>query len=140
MSAVPLRTQFYIDARSAASYADLRLGDEVPDATGSARRELHIDDRHGHRRVSESVPRLLLFPTIVDQESSAVVPLDGVSALRRLLAASGPQIFDRAHMAGHLTALRAIVQQSVAYHLHAGRDLLRDPSRVLELIPGRGQL
>ena len=135
MSVVALRTQFYVDASAAPSYVDLRLGHEVDDAAGSMRRELHIDDRHGDRRVAEAAPRVLLFPRIVDAEASAIGALDHVAALRNLLSASGPQLFDRMHMSEHLAALRSIVGQCVSYGLEAGRDLHRNPARVLELIP-----
>jgi hypothetical protein len=137
LSAVSLRTQFYVDADAASSYADLRVGHAVADTTGGLRRQLHIDDHHAHHRVSGSVPKLLLFPTIVDEDSSTVIPLDAVSTLSALLAASGPQLFDRLHMAQHLAALRSLLRQAVAYRLDAGRDLHRRPDRLVELIPCR---
>jgi hypothetical protein len=136
VSAVPLRTEFSIDADAAFAYADLRLGPEVPDAGGGLRRRVHIEDRYPHSRVDESVPTLLLFPSIVDADASALSPLGGIAAIGRLLAASGPQLFDRACMPDHVTTLRAVVRQSAAYTLEAGRDLHRHPERLLQLVAG----
>ena len=139
VTALPLRKQFYVDADAASTYADMRLGAVAPDATGDMRREVHLDDCYGHLRAAQAMPVVLVFPTIVDTEHSAAVPLDEATALYRLLAASGPQLFDRAHMNTHLATLRAVVRQSASYRVDAGRDLSRHPARVLELIPGGGR-
>ena len=74
--ALALRTQFYVDGSAASSYRDLRLGRETVDAAGGVRRQLHIDDHYADRRVAESRPRLLLFPTIVSADRSTVVRLE----------------------------------------------------------------
>jgi hypothetical protein len=94
IAARPLRRSFYIDASDAAAYGGLRLGAETPDAAGGLRREVFIDERYANRRIDAMTPRMLLFPTIVDAARSAMTTMDSVSALRHLLAASGPQLFD----------------------------------------------
>jgi hypothetical protein len=134
-----LRTSFYIDADVATSYGDMRLGNEIADATGGRRRRVHVDDRYAHRRAPETVPHVLLFPAIVEAERSTIVRLEPASALRQLLAESGPQLFDRRHMDAHLTTLGDLLRQSAAYRLNAGRDLHRRPDRVLDLIPCEGR-
>ncbi|HEX5108071.1 MAG TPA: hypothetical protein VFV95_06475 [Vicinamibacterales bacterium] len=132
--ALTLRTQFYVDGAAASSYEDMRLGRETVDAAGGVRRQLHIDERYADRRVAESRPRLVLFPTIVDAERSTIVRLDVASTVQRLLNASGPQLFDRACMTRHLAVLGCLARQADAYRLDAGRDLHRQPAAVLDLI------
>ena len=75
------------------------------------------------------------LPTIVNAQQSTAVRLDAASAVQRLLAASGPQLFDRLHMTEHMALLRCLVRQAHAYRLDAGRDLHREPAGVLDLIP-----
>ena len=59
--------------------------------------------------------------------TARLLRLAPVHALRRLLAGSGPQLFDRATMPRHLEVLKRLIQQSAAYELRAGIDLYHDP-------------
>jgi hypothetical protein len=77
---------------------------------------------------------VLLFPRIVAAAHSTVCPLDRPQALGYLLAHSGPHLFDRHTMASHLETLKNLVQQSVPYELHAGRDLYAHPERLVYLL------
>jgi hypothetical protein len=133
--ALTLRSQFYVDGDAASSYTGLRLGPETVDAAGGVRRQLHIDEHYADRRVAESRPSLLLFPTVVNADRSSVTKLDEASSVQRLLTASGPQLFERSHMTEHMALLGRLVGQADAYRLHAGRDLHRQPAAVLDLIP-----
>jgi hypothetical protein len=137
IQARPLRRSFYVDASDAAAYEGLRLGPETPDAAGGLRREVFIDERYANRRIDAMTPRLLLLPTIVDAACSEMATMDAVSALRHLLAASGPQLFDNAGMADHLDVLRSLSGQCAILRLSAGRDLHRNASAVAGLIPSQ---
>jgi hypothetical protein len=132
---LPLLTLFYVDGGAAASYPDLRLGGETDDGAGGVRRQLHIDDQYAHRRAAESRPSVLIFPAIVDAGRSSISRLDDVSAVARLLPASGPQLFDATDMPQHLEILRSLVTQSTAFRLDAGRDLHERPAILQELMP-----
>ena len=77
---------------------------------------------------------MLVFPAIADAERSNIIQMDDVSAFGQLLSASGPQLFDTTDTAPHFEVLRSLVSQSVAYGLHAGRDLLARPAILEELI------
>jgi hypothetical protein len=132
--ALSLRRAFYVDASAARAYTDLRLGLAVPDAAGGLRRRLYVEDRYPQRLVAECVPRLLLFPTIVDTECSTLVGLAPVDAINHLLAASGPQLFDRHHMTEHMHVLSTTVRQAPAFQLSAGGDLHSHPHRLASLL------
>ena len=97
---------------------------------------LHIDERYAGRRVAEVQPSVLLFPTITHGARSDATRLDAVQATGHLLTASGPQLFDRAHMGRHLTVLRALVGQAAAFRVRARGDALADPAGVLDRIEG----
>ena len=77
---------------------------------------------------------MLLFARIVPSAQSALRPLDHLSALKYLLAQSGPQLFDRHTMAPHLEVLKRLVQQAASYELHAGLDLYQQPGLLGHLL------
>jgi HPr serine kinase-like protein len=134
VEAYALRKPFYVNANVAARYADLPLGEEVPDTTGERRRRVHIAQAFPGQAVSTSRPQVVLFPRIVPQPHSTLQPLERLSAFRDLLAQSGPQLFDRRTMGQHLDVLKGLVQQTATYTLWAGRDLYQQPGRLLHLL------
>ena len=96
---------------------------------GGWKRRVRLEEAYPGQQVAECLPRGLLFPRIVPSAHSTVRPLDHLSALKYLLAQSGPQLFDRHTMAPHLEVLKRLVQQAASYELHAGRDLYQQPVR-----------
>jgi hypothetical protein len=134
VEALALRKQVYIDADAAAQYADLPLGEEVPDRAGRWRRRVRVEEAYPSQHLSRSLPRLLLWSHIVPQTRSGLRPLDRLSALQRLLTQSGPQLFDRSTMAAHLKILKGLLQQTTTYELQAGLDLYHDPLTLMHLL------
>jgi hypothetical protein len=128
------RRSFYIDALRSPDYADLSLGQEVPDSNGGRRRRVGIDDVYPEQYVPRCFPRVVMFPQIKRREQSALKPVDSVSALQILLAQSAPQLFDRSTMSGHLEVLKRLLQQTEVYELHAGTDLYRQPAKLVDLL------
>jgi hypothetical protein len=55
-----------------------------------------------------------------------------------LLEASGRQTFDRSTMASQFAVLKGLLRQAASYELQAGRDLHRDPSRLISLLKPSG--
>jgi hypothetical protein len=134
IKALAFRRHSYINADAAADYSDLPLGEEVPDTSGRRRRMVRIEDAYPGQYVPGCIPRVLLFSRITPHAQSALLPLDRISALRILLAQSGPQLFDRDTMPKQMEGLRKLVYQSAAYELRAGPDLYRDPTRLVQLL------
>ncbi len=132
--ALALRKHFYIDADAARSVVELPLGEEVPDSTGRLRRRVCLEETCAERYAPACFPQVLLFSHIVPQAQSSLVPLDQVDALRRLLPASGPQLFERKWMNPHLEVLKRLIQQTASYELQAGLDLYRDPTTLVRLL------
>lgn len=72
-------------------------------------------------------PRFLLFAEVVPSATSSLALIEKNETLKRLLEASQLLMFDAAQAAGQLAALNALVQQTHAYRLYAGRDVLESP-------------
>ena len=134
VSALALREHFYIDSHAAPAHGDLTLGREVTDSGGGRRRRVYLDRAYAGQKTSACVPDVLLFTRIVPQERSELLAVDQVTALKRLLDASGEQLFDRLRMPRHLDVLRGLVTQTRCYEFRAGRDLRGDASRAAHLL------
>jgi hypothetical protein len=142
VEALGLRKHCYVNANAAEAYADLPVGEEVPDSARGRRRRVCIEAAFPNRVLSSYLPQVLLFPRIVPHPSSALVPVERRSALGHLLAQSGPKLFDRGTMPEHLKVLTRLVQQTSSYELRAGLDLYHDPLRLVRLlreVEGEGQ-
>jgi hypothetical protein len=128
------RKPCYVDARTAARYAELPCGKEEPETDGRWKRRVRLEEVYPGQQVAACLPRVLLFARIVPSAQSALRPLDHLSALKYLLAQSGPQLFDRHTMAPHLEVLKRLGRQAASYTLHAGRDLAQQPGRLGHLL------
>jgi hypothetical protein len=134
VAALALRQHCYVDTSALATYTDLPWGEEVPDRLGRYRRQLRLADAYPDRLISQCLPQVLLFACIVPATESTVRHLDRPSALKQLLAQSGPQLFDHRSMAQHLEVLKCLVQQTTTYELLAGGDLHQQPGLLAHLL------
>ena len=134
VEALACRRSFYIDAARSHDYSDLSLGEEKPDSNGGQRRTIGIDEAYPDQYVPRCLPRVVIFPQIKRQDQSTLKPSASVRALGFLLAQSAPQLFDRRTMASHLEILKGLLQQTETYELNAGRDLYREPAKLIDLI------
>jgi hypothetical protein len=139
--ALGLRAHLYIDAQAAPIHDDVALGKEIADGTGGRRRRVYLDAEYVDRKVRACVPRVLVFARITGLDHTEVRPVDSVTALKSLLDASGPQLWNARTMGSHLTTLTDLVRQAPAYELRAGLDAYRDSSVLLQrletMAPGR---
>ena len=134
IEALALRKHFFVDSDAQTAYADLPLGDEVPDTCGRPRRRLHVEAAFQGQFLARSTPRALIFPRIVPNAHSRLAGVTSATALNNLLAQSGPQLFDRATMSGHLETLAALVKQADVFELASGSDLHREPGALEGLL------
>lgn len=134
VEALACRRSFYVDAVRSSKYSDLLLGEEVPDSNGGRRRKLSIEATYPGEHISRCIPRLVIFPQIKRFGRSTLKLMDPICALRVLLAQSAPQLFDRSTMISQLEMLKRVIQQTETYELNAGRDLYREPAKLVVLI------
>lgn len=139
VAALAFRKPCYVDARAVTASTALPLGEEVPDRWGRPRRLLRLADAYPAQAIASCRPQGLLFARIVPEAHSTIRPLDGPSALKHLLAQSGPQLFDRRSMAQHLDLLKRLVQQTTSCELLAGKDLYQQPARLGPLLDEAGE-
>lgn len=137
IAARTLRRPFSLET-SRVGQAEMPLGDAMSSHAGHGKRRFDVDAVFPNRRLPYCLPRILLFPRIVDRPSSALRPLDHARALQPLLAQSGPQLFDRVTMPHHLELLKQLMRQTEMYELCAGRDLYQDPGQLEALLDGEG--
>jgi hypothetical protein len=134
VAALAWRKHVSVDAAAAGAYADLPLGDEAADSTGGRKRRVEIEEVYPGQLVASCLPRVLLFSRVMPHAPSAVMPLDRPTALKQLLAQSGPPLFDHATMAQHFELLTRLLQQATPYELSAGLDIYQKPGRLLQLL------
>lgn len=130
VEAVPLRRDFCVDPDAealfprAAGHWDPHLGDP-------RKRRLRVRDLHPDRVALRCVPRTVLFPRIVPEPTSRLVPIGRKAVLLGLLQHTGaPAWLDAAAAAAHLRDLGALAGQVQGFDLLAGRDLRDDPAAV----------
>jgi len=134
VEALGCRQPVYVHAEAAPRYAELPLGEEVPDRAGGWKRRVGIETAFPAQQVAGCRPRVLLFSHIVPRPQSVLRPVDGPTALGQLLTHSGPQLFDRATMPPHLDVLQRLLEQTTSYELQAGRDLYEEPRTLVRLL------
>lgn len=139
VEALAFRKNFYVDADTASNYDDLPLGDEMADSYGGTKRRLHIDRAYPAQYREQCIPQVLLFSRVAGAPESSLIACDPVSALKNLLAQSGPQLFDRNTMGRQIDLLSSLVRQCACYELSAGLDLYHDPGILVQLLARTGQ-
>ncbi len=97
------------------------------------KRRIEMREKYPDQFVPAFVPQVILYPEITPQPKSALRCLAAAAALHRLLEQSGPQFADDAARR-HMDVLGGLVQQCAHYELHAGRDLYRNPDKLVALL------
>ncbi len=140
--AVGFRHKLAIDPVHGERWPALATHWEAPQTEGESKRFVDLDRVFPGSRISWLRPDVLLFCRIVPQDTIRVKAIAPAAALVRLLPQSASLAFNRRSAKAQLDILRALVDQTVPYELHAGRDLLRRPDRLAELLadlpPGMG--
>ncbi len=132
--AVGFRHKVAIDPAHGERWPELTTHWEAPQTPGESKRFVDLDRVDPGCRISWLRPDVLLFCRIVPQDTSRVKAIAPAAALVRLLPQSASLAFNRRSVKAQLDTLRALVDQTVPYELYAGRDLLRRPDRLAELL------
>jgi hypothetical protein len=85
-------------------------------------------------RVEETVPRVIVIPSIVDRDESSITDVKPAEALIELLSQSSFLTFDRKATSAYMAVLKHLVSSCRCIALAGGRDLRDDPSRVIQLL------
>lgn len=90
-------------------------------------------DVFSSRRVSQVVPRWLLFTSISGQQETRVAELSQAETMTRLIRACPWATYDTSIAGANLDLLSRLARQVKAFALAAGKDLL-EPARAAELM------
>jgi len=134
VKAYGLRRGFSCTEQTATAFPMLALAQTGP-KLNREKTLLDLETSYPERFVSHCIPRILLFPQIVQTTSSRLVPLDATQTMLALLGQPRTGILvDPPTVRGHLDLLKALVQQAHGYQIALGSDVLDQPVRVSELL------
>jgi len=135
VQAYAFRRNFCVDPDATAHFPELGDHDWPPSLSDPQKWQVDVDRLHPGQFVPVCTPRVLVLPEIVDAPESRVEPVDAKVALAQLVdqgalfLTPSPDVARR-----HLDVLAQLVNQSRAYRLHAGRDLLHTPRTLHALL------
>ena len=133
IGALALRRPFSV-VRGASVHMDRPPGPASQQPPGARKRRVDVQSAYPAQHRSECRPATLVFPRIVGDARSTLRPLPRITALGRLLAQSGHELFDRPSMPRHVELLGRLVRQAAGYELCAGGDLHRRPAMLADLL------
>ncbi len=84
-------------------------------------------------RRSQTIPSLLLFTRFAGEQKTELTKLTQVETMTRLIRSCPWATYDTSIAGDNLEVLSALVRQTIAFDLFAGRDLL-EPGRASELL------
>lgn len=99
---------------------------------GAKKWQITTQDIYGSTPVRQCPPVVLVFPQIVQQDKSELVPMDEGQALRELV----PNVLltDPASSQKHLNVIGDLVKTCDCYRLHTGKDLEAVPALLRPLL------
>lgn len=139
INAWPVRRCFAITPETFAASSFLQTRDSLNYLRGERPNSKHDKRRpnvqHEKRRLlphdvfdsgfqQKTVPRTLFFSEITGEDRTRVLPLSAGETMVRLIRMSPWSCYDRTTAPAHLSVLSALVKQTTAYSLLAGKDLL----------------
>lgn len=133
--AYSFRRHFCVNPDLASHFPELRESEWPPALSDPAKWKVDVEQVYPGQFMATCTPRLIVLPDLVDAPKSRVEPVDPKPVLERLISqgafflAPNSDVADR-----HLAALRALIDQSRTYRLHAGRDVLEEPRTLHALL------
>lgn len=128
-----LRAHFSLDPEAEALFDGLAAGREAS-LLKDDKWAVNVEAVFPDRRAEACTPHALVFPQIEDIGESRLESLAAADAFGLLLVQSSLAQVKLDHTERHLAALGRLVGQTPVYRLHAGRDVLDEPSRVHALM------
>lgn len=127
-----LRRDFALDPDAADLFPDLPKYSE-PLFTDPNKWRVAIDEMFPGQRAKHCIPKVLLFPMLVERGESEFIPLKPREALLQLMnqssfLAATPEVASQ-----HLEVLRTLVEQACSYRLLAGNDIKNDGTALKNL-------
>jgi len=129
------RRNFCVDSDATTLFPELGRRDWPASLSDATKWQVDIDTLFPGQYVPTAVPRVLILPEIAGESKSRVEPVDAKTVLGQLIDQGALFLTpDPAVARRQLSIFRRLIQQSQAYRMHAGRDLLDKPRRTHELL------
>lgn len=110
------------------------LKEHIYDVPFNEKKHIDIQKIYPNQFVQYSTPNTVIFPQIVDEPTTRLVPTTHINALTNLLQQS-PYIFlPHRFKQLHLDVLKDLIKQSDCYLLLSGKDLLNNPGKLSKII------
>lgn len=104
------------------------------DSLDESKRLISMEQSFPGQAVSRSIPRVIIFPEIVNRSVSTLVAVEKREVMHRLMSQSALLMLEPKLARGHLDVLSQLISQTNHYRLLAGRDLEDDPLLIEPLI------
>lgn len=128
-----MRAHFSLDPEAEELFPELSAG-RAASLLKEEKWAVNVEALYPDQRVEACQPRVLLFPRIVDADESHLSQITNAEAMGALLEQSSLARVKLDHASFHVQTLGRLVGATQAFRLHAGRDLLNDPTRADALI------
>ncbi len=135
VEALAFQKGFFFSPDLANHYPELNKAVETSSLNGQ-KRFLDISSIYPGRFVSSCFPKALIFPKIVPQDKSRLVPINNTKALIQIVENSGGIMVDKELVVKQMQVLKRLVYQTNGYQLLAGRDLHEDPKKISRVLSG----
>lgn len=135
ITAYSFRRAFCVDPGTTAHFPELADGDWPPALSNPQKWQIHLEEVYPGTSAPSCTPTVIVLPDLVDARESHVEPAATKAVLEQLISegafflAPDSDVADR-----HLAVLRRLIDQSQAYRLHAGRDVLEAPRTIHTLL------
>jgi hypothetical protein len=129
IKALAFQKGFSFDPRLAKYYPEINKLLKSSSWNGQ-KRFLDITSIYPENHLSTCVPNILIFPKIVSEGKSQLIPIDKTSALIMLMQSSGGIMVDKEMAAQQVEVLKNLIYQTSSYRLLAGRDLYEEPEKI----------
>ena len=135
IEAIAFQKGFSFDPHLADCYPELNKPLKASSFNGQ-KRFLDINSIYPNRFLSSCFPKVLIFPKIVSQDKSHLIPIDRSKALILLIDNSGGIMVDKEMVTKQIEVLKRLIYQVHSYQLLAGRDLYEEPEKISEVLSG----
>ena len=129
----PLRKELFLDLDSARYFPEIVAHWQTYQQKTEVKQFLNVEAVYPGRVTTNCVPRILIFPEIVDEPESQLIPSSKAESLFLLIQQS-LFLLELNIAPKYIEILKLLVNQTKRYRLLAGRDMKNDPSLISHFI------
>lgn len=133
VAALPFRRDFGLDPDAAVLFPELETTHRAQIADPEKWR-VDAEALYPGQKVARCLPKVMVFPQIVDQPASRLVPVGRTEAILHVMRQSSFLDPDPARAAAHLDVIKQLVQQARSYLLLAGEDIKYHPAQLSRML------